>query len=105
VSDLGCGVGVFVDCDCACHDDFHGEPETIVRAHDGRTCADYQLWLDGEVYVRLSSLQNVTYRHDVSTGLTRREWLDAVESDRGEAVADAVLNNVEATVFDDPLDD
>lgn len=91
-------------CDCSCHDDFYGEERAVVDAHAERSCADLQRWLDGDVVVRLQSLRNVTYRHDVSTGLTRREWLELDDAACDETVTEAVLGHVEATVLDDPRD-
>lgn len=91
-------------CDCECHDDYEGVTATQAEVHAGRTCAAYQAWLDEDVLLRLSSLQNVTYRHDVSSGFNRREWLDADDDPEiiQEAITDAVLRYVEVTVLDDP---
>jgi hypothetical protein len=85
-------------CPCECHDGVGG-------AHHGVSCAAHQEWLDADVLVQLSSLQNVTYRHVVSSGLTRREWLDMDRDDIGEALIDAVVNHVEVIVLDDPRGD
>jgi hypothetical protein len=93
------------DCDCECHTSFLGVPAAQRDAHAGRTCAGYAAWLDEDVYVRLSSLQNVSYYYDVSTRITRREWLDMHDDDVGEALIDAVTNHVEVTVLDDPRGD
>jgi hypothetical protein len=92
------------DCDCACHDDFYGESDAVRDAHDDRSCRGYQDWLNATVHVQLSSLQNITYRHVIDTQLTRREWLELDDRERGDTVNEAVLRHVGATVLDDPFD-
>ena len=92
-------------CDCACHEDFEYEshPGLLQDAHADRSCAELHSWLAGDVTVRLTSWQNVTYRHDVSTGLTRAEWLELDDRERDEHVEATALNHVEVTVLDDPF--
>lgn len=70
--------------------DVDGEPPPCDRPHD-------------DVYVRLQSLQNVTYRHDVSTRLSRADWLELDETERNDVINEVVLGHVEATVLDEPV--
>jgi hypothetical protein len=92
-------------CDCACHEDYEYEshPSLLQTAHVGRSCTELHGWLYTDVTVRLQSWQNVTYRHDVSTGLSRAEWLELDDRERDQSVTEAVLRHVEATVLDDPF--
>ena len=60
---------------------------------------------DADVLVELTSYHDVTYRHVVSTRVTRAEWRDLDESERADAVNEAVSQHVEATVLDEPSDD
>lgn len=86
------------DCDCECHADADWE-------HPGYACAEQRAWLDEDVQVVLTSLQNVTYRHVVTTGLTRRDWLDTTDDELDRALSEVVAQHVEVTVLDDPRDE
>lgn len=94
------------DCDCPCHAE--DEPnERVLGAnaiHPGRDCTQHLSWLGEEVYCRISSWQNVTYRHDVSTGITRADWLDMSPSDRDEVLLDTLAQHVQIEVLDDPTE-
>jgi hypothetical protein len=89
------------DCDCECHDAGYGDE----WEHPGYTCVEQRAWLDEDVQVVLTSLQNVTYRHVVTTGLTRRDWLDTADDELDRALSEVVAQHVEVTVLDDPRDE
>jgi hypothetical protein len=57
---------------------------------------------EAEVYLQLSSLQNVMYRHTVSTGMTRSEWLDMTDEERADVVTETVMRHVEVGLPDEP---
>lgn len=86
------------DCDCECHADADWE-------HPGYTCAEQEAWLNEDVQVVLTSLQNVTYRHVVTTGFSRRDWLDTADDELDQVLNEVVAEHVEVTVLDDPRDE
>lgn len=77
------------------------DPDDVPEDDVDPTCANP----DDDVMLQLSSMQNVSYRHIVSTGVSRAEWLGMTLGERSDVTAETVLRYVEVAGLNDPHDE